>query len=132
MYLDYNNNEKHKCQEGLYKDVCCGSVFKSNELFKKYPNSLQLQIFTDGFEVCSALKPKTNLYGQVAIYFSILNLPHELAFNQNNIHLVAICNANDLKTEQTDFNTVWDFLVKNIRKLETEGINIGDHNIKSK
>lgn len=62
-YFDYNSEStgnKHKCTQDNFKDFCCGNVYKRNSMFKKYPDSLQLQIFNDGFEMCDALKSKTN------------------------------------------------------------------------
>lgn len=74
-YINYNSDTpkstKHTCSAGKYLDYCCGSIHKENKLFKKYPNSLQLQLFVDGFEPCDGLKPKAGLHGQIAIYCAI-------------------------------------------------------------
>lgn len=124
LYCDFNTisgGNKHECIPGNYKDFCCGEV-----LFENHPDSLQIQIFTDGFEMCDPLKSKTNLHSQVVFYFTIRNLPQELAFNSSNIHLVVLCNANDLKTPQTDYNNIWKLIVDDISPLETTGIDIGE------
>lgn len=129
LYFEYNANSsgnKHKCDDDNYKDFCCGHVYKRNRLFKEHPESIQLQIFNDGFEMCDALKSKSNLHSQTAFYFTIRNLPPELAFNLDNIHLVVLCNSNDLKSEQTDYNNIWKLIVDDLLDLETTGIDIGD------
>lgn len=129
LYLDYNaesTGKKHKCTPGNYKDFCCGHVYKNNSLFNNNPESIQLQIFNDGFEMCDALKSKSNLHSQVAFYFTIRNMPLELAFNLDNIHLVVLCNANDLKSERTDYNNIWKLIVDDLLDLEHTGIDIGD------
>lgn len=43
---------------GVYNDFSSGNVFRSNELFREFPNSLQIQIATDDFEVCNELGSK--------------------------------------------------------------------------
>lgn len=129
LYCDYNaisGGSKHNCIPGNYKDFCCGEVYRENALFKNHPDSLQIQIFTDGFEMCDPLKSKTNLHSQVVFYFTIRNLPQELAFMSSSIHLVVLCNANDLKTPQTDYNNIWKLIVDDISSLETTGIDIGE------
>lgn len=130
LYFDYNNEKKHQCTEGTYRDFCCGSMFKNNNLFKDHPGSIQIQIFTDGFEVCDSLKSKTNLHNQVAFYFAIRNLPQELAFNLSNIHLVALCNSNDIKSEHTDYNNIWRAIVNDLRELECTGIEVDGAKLK--
>lgn len=129
LYFDYNaemTGSKHKCTQGNFKDYCCGEVYKNNRLFAEYPESIQLQIFNDGFEMCDALKSKSNLHSQMAFYFTIRNLPQELAFNLDNIHLVVLCNSNDVNTPQTDYNNIWKLIVDDLACLESIGIDTGD------
>lgn len=122
LYFSYNAHKKHVCSANLYKDFCCSKMYTMNQLYVKYPNSLQLQIFIDSFEVCDPLKPKANKHSQIAIYFAIRNMPPELAYNMENIHLVALCNANHLKALEIDYNYLWEKIVEEIRILETDGI----------
>lgn len=129
LYCDYNSassTSRHNCTEGVYKDFCCGEVYKKNQLFRHHPESIQIQLFTDGFEMCDALKSKANLHSQVAFYFAIRNAPPQFAFNLQNIHLVALCNAEDLKSEHTDYNNIWKVIVDDLSSLENDGIIIGD------
>lgn len=135
LYFEYNNAStgiKHTCTEGNFKDFCCGDIYKNNDLFRNYPESIQIQLFTDGFEMCNALKSKANLHSQVSFYFAIRNLPHEFAYNLNNIHLVALCNANDLKSEQVDYNNIWKTIVEDLSNLENTGIEIGAVRLRGK
>lgn len=129
LYLDYNaerTGSKHTCTEANFKDFCCGHVYKNNRLFKEHPESIQIQLFNDGFEMCESLKSKSGLHSQVAFYFTIRNLPHELAFNLDNIHLVALCNALDLKQQETDYNNIWKLIVDDLSCLEKTGIDIDE------
>lgn len=96
LYFDYNLSQKHQCVPGVYTDFCCGQKFKDNPLFTEFPESLQLQLFTDGFEVCDALKSKAGNHSQIGIYLVIRNMPLELSYNLDNIFCVALCNSTHL------------------------------------
>lgn len=126
IYFEYNRNSKHVCKLNEYKDFCCGKVYKNLDLFEKYPESLQLQFFVDGFEICSALKSKTGLHSQVAVYMTIRNVPSRFAYNMENIFLICLINDNDLKKAETNYNNVWEQIVQNVRILETNGVDIGN------
>lgn len=126
LYFSYNQNKKHVCTENVYKDFCCSKMYSKNQLYVKYPNSLQLQFFIDSFEVCDPLKPKANKHSQVAIYFAIRNMPPELAYNMVNIHLVALCNVNNLKSSEINYNYLWEKIVHEIKLLETDGISLSN------
>lgn len=137
LYFDYNSaNEehgKHKCNAGTYVDFCCGNVYKNVELFQSHPNSLQIQIYTDDFEICSPLKTKANVHKVCAVYFNIRNLPSEFLHRMKNIYLVCLLNANDLKTSETDFNNVWEVIIRDLSNLETNGLQIdAQTNLKGK
>lgn len=127
LYFDFNKNKKHMCTEHVYKDYCCGSVFKKNNLFNSYPDSLQLQFYIDGVELCDAAKTKKNKHGQVILYMSIRNLPSKLAYNLNNIHRVALINESDLKKAETDYTNLLEVLIRDIHILETTGLDLNKH-----
>lgn len=129
IYFSYNDEKKHSCQQNIYEDFCCSAMFKRNKLFVEHPNSLQLQIFIDSFEVCDPLKTKANKHTQIGIYFAIRNMPPELAYNQENIHLIALCNVNNLKPSHVDYNDLWERIVQEIRVLETSGITLDNGDI---
>lgn len=110
-YFNYNETSKHNCEPNIYQDFCCGTVFRDIELFRKHPDSLQLQFFIDGVEICSALKTKTTLHSQVAIYMTIRNMPPQYAYNMGNIHLICLVNENDLKKAETNYTNILELIV---------------------
>lgn len=112
------------CEDDVYMDFCCGSVFKSNELFRKHPNSIQIQLFFDGFEICDPLKSRSNKYNQLGVYFTIRNLPPQFAYCLSNIHTVALVNESDLKKSETDYTNIFEVIVRDVQVLETTGIDI--------
>lgn len=124
VYLKFNESNEKKAVPGVYSDFSSGSIFKANDLFQTHPNSLQIQIATDDFEVCNPLGSKSTLHKISAFYFSIRNMPPEFRSKLDNIYLVALCNADDLKTKFTDFNDIWRIVVKDLSALEN-GIDVG-------
>lgn len=131
MYMTYNSRGEHACTEGRYEYFCCGSVFKKSALFRKDQYTLQIQIYTDDFEVCNPLQSKAGLHKLCAVYFQIRNLPTRVLSKLNNIFLVSLCHSDDVnKSTQSDYNNIWEVVAADIRKLETEGVDIGPMNIK--
>lgn len=126
IYFDYQESRKQKHTDGIFNDFYCGSNLKKNPLFSSFPDSLQIQIFIDGFEVCNPLKTKVNKHSQIAIYFSICNMPPELAYNLDNIHLLALCNTSYLKTSDVNYNDLWECIIREVSVLENEGIILND------
>lgn len=128
-YFNYNSNRKHTCIPSKYVDFCCGQMHKKNSLFAEFPESLQLQLFIDGFAVCDALKSKALKHIQIAIYLAIRNMPPELGYNLDNIFLVALCNSAHLKSDEVDYNNLWKAIIDDIRSLEDIGIYLNDGRI---
>lgn len=130
IYLKYND-EKHVCVEGEYKEFCCGTVFKKNELFVTDPYAIQIQIYTDDFEPCNPLQSKAGVHKLTAVYFSIKNIPQKFRSKLNNIQLVCLCHSDDInKSTQADFNNIWEFVVADLKRLETEGILVASMTLK--
>lgn len=123
VYFDYNSDlHDHICVEGVFKDVCCGEMFKTNRLYQSDPSAIRIQISNDDFEVCNPLGSKATVHKLSAYYFVIQNLPPQFRSKTDNIFLFCLCYSDDLKTEYTDINDVWYLLCKDIIHLETNGI----------
>lgn len=125
MYFEHNlGTNRHRCQEGAYKYFCCGDLFKKSELFLDQPHALQLQIATDDFEICDPLGSKSGIHKMTPIYFTIKNVPSHYLSKLSNINLVSLSRADDVKTKETDFNDLWEHVVREIIHLENTGIQI--------
>lgn len=130
IYFDYNrwiNNSTTpdtECFDKIYRCFNSGSTFGSNQLFQKEPNSIQIQLSQDDFEICNELQSKSNRHKISALYFKIQNLPHKYLSKLDNIYLVCLCNANDLKSKHTDPNNIWQIVVNELGRLETDGIDV--------
>lgn len=120
-----SRENNHTCKNGEYYDYCCGSAFKNSDLFKSHPKSLQIQIATDDFEICNPLSSKATLHKICAVYFVIRNMPR--LSNLKNIYLICLCNSNDIKTPETDFNNLWKLIVNEMKHIEEFGIDINNN-----
>lgn len=111
VYFEYNatNGSNAVGRDGSknYTSFSSGTSFADNDLFRSHPNSLQLQIASDEFEPCNALQSKANRHKISAVYLAIHNMPPKYISKSNNIFLVCLCNSDDLKSQQTDFNSIW-------------------------
>lgn len=123
-FMKYNegSGNNHDCESGQYIDFCCGSVFAANKLFKENKMSLQIDIFSDDFEICNPLGSKATLHKICGVYFAIRNMPANSQLS--NIYLVSLCNTDDLHTKNTDFNNLLTSIVNDIKFMETTGIDI--------
>lgn len=128
-YLKHNSTTRsgHKCVYGVFRVFCCGEKYKTTEIFQKDPNCLQIQIATDDFEPCNPLQSKAGSHKICAVYFVIRNMPSQFLSKLNSIYLICLCNSNDLKTKETDFNNIWSLIVEDIGYLEKVGIDIGNN-----
>lgn len=122
MYVTFNASGDHQCQEGVYKRFCCGNVFQKSVFFKTNPMAIQIKLFTDDVEPCSALKSKAGIHKISAFYLQINNLPQQFLSKVNSIYLVALCDSSDSKNEYTNADNVMEIIVKDIQELETKGI----------
>lgn len=121
-YMKYNSNHIH--QKGVYKDFRDGKVYESNKLFQSHPNSVQIQIGWDDFEVCNPLGAKKTLHKICAVYFTVWNMPKKFLSKSDNIFLLCLATSDDLKTQFTDFNDILRPIVKELAHLEKYGIDI--------
>lgn len=130
VYIEYNLNKKHKCTADIFQDFCCGSVYKSKEIFEDRL-TLQLQLATDDVELCCPLKSNTGKHKLNATYLQIKNMPPEYKSKLDGIYLVALCNSSKLKSNNFTYDHVAELIVNEIRDLEENGIQIGDHTVKA-
>lgn len=123
-YMKYNQETKHSCESNIYRDFCCGSIYRDLDFFRNNPNALQLQFFYDGFEISHPLKSKRGLYSHVAVYMTIRNMPPQFSYNMENIFLVCLVNENDLKKKETNYFNLFEPVVEDLKLLEGTGVEL--------
>lgn len=121
MYFKFNAD--HNCQPDVYERFCCGSVFKSSDLFKDDRCSIQIEISSDDFEICCPLKSKATIHKICAVYFQIKNIPDIFKSKTEYIFLVCLCNTDYLKSAG-GFRNINELIVSELKILETDGIEI--------
>lgn len=122
--LLYDSND-HKCSPGVYQRYCCAQGYAQTDFYKENPNAIQLQLYTDEFEITSPLKSKTKIHKLCAVYLQILNLPKQYLSRLDNIYLVALCESANLDQEYTNIDNLLELIVNDIKKLEINGVKCG-------
>lgn len=120
QYFEHNS-QNQVCDTSKLINFCSGSTFKSIELFRNHPESVQLQLASDDFEPCNPLGSKSNRHKICAVYFSIQNIPTKYLSKCKYVFLVALCNSDDVKMKHTDFNNIWYPIVNELKELESNG-----------
>lgn len=123
-YLTYNQETKHSCEPNIYRDFCCGNVYRDLDLFRNNPNALQLQFFYDGFEISHPLKSKKGLHSHTAVYMTIRNMPAQFSYHMDNIFLVCVVNNNDLKKRETNYRDLFEPIVADLKILRETGVKL--------
>lgn len=124
VYLAHNSKETHECQTGVYENFCCGSNYKTKEIFQD-PNVVQIQMGMDDFEVCSPVKSKATKHKICGVYFQIRNLPSNICSKIDNIYLVALASTTDLKDDEV-LNDLNELIFEDLSNLETDGFQTTD------
>lgn len=119
---------EHNCVPGVYERFCCAQIHQNLEFFVDNPKAIQLLFAIDDFEPCAALKSKTGLHKLCAVYMQVLNMPQKFLLKQKNTYLIALCCTSDLKLEFTSLSNIIELIVRDIKILEKEGIDVGDDN----
>ena len=105
-----------------------GAVYKGNKLFSAVKNALELVLYHDDFNVINPLGNKVSKYKVSAFYFVIGNLPSKYRCRLKDIHLAVLSPASLIK--KYGYASILDPLLKDLKILEAEGINISIDNIR--
>lgn len=115
-----NEIEKHTCQPNVFKDFCCGNIYKQHDVFK-FKNTVQLQLGCDEFEPLDYLKSKAGLHKMCGIYLEIRNIAPHCKSKINNHFEVAMVKVADLKQQNCSYDDIVEPIVKELKQLETDG-----------
>uniref|UniRef100_A0A336N055 CSON007801 protein n=1 Tax=Culicoides sonorensis TaxID=179676 RepID=A0A336N055_CULSO len=112
----------HVCQNGVYRNICCGSVSQSNPLNGQ--PFIKIQLYNDTVNLAHPLKDCALEYKLSAVYFRVLNLPLEVQSLEENIHLIGLFNENDVKKHPEGFNSILKHIVDMIAQIEINGVRV--------
>jgi len=96
--------------------------FKSNQLFSKFPHSIQIQLFYDDFETVNPLGSKRGVHKIGALYFTLRNLPDFFNSNLNQIYLLGLFYTEDAK--KYGISSILRQIIPDIQLLETQGVKV--------
>lgn len=101
----------------MLEKYCCGQNFQNSKFFQENPNALQIQLFTDDFDVCAPLQSNAGAYKICAYYCRFLNFPLKLLSRRDNFYLVNLSYAKDLKHGHEGHNKVLQLIANEIKLL---------------
>ena len=87
-----------KCTPGLLQEFVDGEKYKTHSLFNDSSKvSIMIQLFYDGLGVTNPLRGHSTLHNVGVFFYTIKNVPQRYNSCFANIHLLALCYAQDLK-----------------------------------
>ena len=131
VFKEYTSTSKYyneALSDCCFSDITDGRVFQSNDLFKSHPNSLQLILYQDAFEVCNPLGSSRKKHKILGVYLTLGNFSPHFRSVVDNTLLVLLCKELDLKHFGHD--KIFHELVEDLKYLENSGIKIHDETVK--
>ncbi|XP_065677182.1 uncharacterized protein LOC136071664 isoform X2 [Hydra vulgaris] len=108
------------------KDWFCGKNGKKLKAYAKFKFHksfpLFIQIYFDEVETANPLGSKTGIHKLGAFYFAIKNFPHAANSSLNNIHMLVLTHAIDIKKYSAE--PVIKVIVNELQKLHNKGFDI--------
>lgn len=101
--------------DGVYYDICDGSVFKSDKYFIDHPDALQIILYHDEVEVCNPLGNKAGVHKLDMYYYSIANVDPRYRSKHCAIRLLALVNAKLIK--KYGINRILTPIVQDLKEL---------------
>ncbi len=102
------------------RDLLDGQFYKTHPLFSENSKkTLILELWIDDMETVNPLGSKTTLHKISTWLYTVQNLPSYFNSSMQNIHLLALCHAQDIKI--FGVKPILEKLVDDVKELETTG-----------
>ncbi|XP_043474416.1 uncharacterized protein LOC122506359 [Leptopilina heterotoma] len=108
--------------DGTYRSVLDGEIYKENPFFRENPNALAILFYYDDLTVTNPLGANCKKHNLSMFYWSPGNIEPRLRSNKNSIYLYSIVKTNFLK--KYGIQKFLEPLVKEMNILQTEGLRI--------
>lgn len=112
----------------VLSNITDGECYKNNSFFKRHTNAVGIILYQDAFEVCNPLGSSRKVHKVVGVYMTLANVPTFLRSKVDQIQLVALCLESQVK--KYGFDKVFEAIMRDIRFLETTGLQIKNEIIK--
>ena len=99
-------------------EYCDTEYFQNHPFFCKYPDTLVLHLYIDGFETTNELGSHTQIHKLEGLYMVVRNFPNKYLSKLNSIFLVGLWYANDVKTY--GYDALLKPVLSTLKKLETD------------
>ncbi len=104
------------------KDYTDGDQFKSRELSSL--STLRLHFYIDEFEIVNPLGSKRGKHKLTAVYFKLGNIDKKYTSKLENIYLSSLIRHRNIEEDLTNYNNLFQPLIKEVTCLETEGVTL--------
>jgi len=109
-----------KRKPGIYTDFCDGDSVTNHPLFGSADKfSFMLQLFFDRLGTTNPLRGQSTINNVGVFFYTVKNLPAKHNSSFANVHLLALCNMEDLKVN--GFNPILEKFVAEIINLQQFG-----------
>lgn len=115
------NNNATLGDQNVIDNFSTGDKAKNSILFNEH-NSLQIQLYFDDYTLTNPLASSSRKHKICGVYFQLGNIPHFLRSKLYTIQLVSLTNTEVVK--ELGFEIVFQRLLEDLKKLETEGITV--------
>lgn len=102
----------------VISDVQDGKVFRDNPYFKKHPNAIKIQLYSDCIEVTNPLGAARGNHKLLMVYWSLLDVPKHHRSQVDHIFVTLIAKYNSTKHQLQD---VFKPVLQDLKQLE-EGV----------
>ena len=109
----------HASPDGRLRDYCDGQAFRQNHAFSMNETTLQINLYTDDFQVVNPLGTKIKKYKLAAFYFVLGNIQPQYRSKLELIQLLILCRSELM--QKYGMSVVLDRLVSDLLSLETLG-----------
>lgn len=122
IYFKSNETKSNENNQNKIKSFNDSLNFAQNELFQKEKQSIQIVLFTDGYDTTNPLGDQRNTDRINATYFRIGNLDNCYQSINHLTQTSILCTHDQLKA--FGYSKIHEPLINDLKILETEGIEI--------
>lgn len=109
-------------RNSILEDICDGELFQNHQLFSKNPLALQITMFYDELELCNPLGTHVKWHKLAVFLFTLGNIEPKYRSSLRAIYLLIAATVPVIEKHGIDL--VLDPLLKDLKILATEGINV--------